>query len=74
MGFTGSYDIVKRHVRKLKSEKARIAYLRFETESGRQAQSSPQCSVNYPCISEVALQAAILPSSFGTATSPPKVR
>jgi hypothetical protein len=38
MGFTGGYDIVKRYVQTLKAERTKIAYLRFETEPGRQAQ------------------------------------
>lgn len=37
-GFTGSYDLVKRFVRREKSRKARLAYVRFETEPGLQAQ------------------------------------
>jgi transposase len=38
MGFTGSYEIVKRKVRFLKSERQKVAYMRFETEPGYQAQ------------------------------------
>lgn len=38
MGFTGSYETVKRKVQKIKAEKQRIAYMRFETEPGFQAQ------------------------------------
>lgn len=38
MGFTGSYEIVKRKVQKIKAEHQRIAYMRFETEPGFQAQ------------------------------------
>lgn len=38
MGFTGSYEIVKRKVSKIKGEVQRVAYIRFETEPGRQAQ------------------------------------
>jgi transposase len=38
MGFTGSYEIVKRAVHKLKDERQQIAYMRFETEPGAQAQ------------------------------------
>ena len=38
MGFTGSYEIVKRRVSRLKAEAQRVAYIRFETEPGRQAQ------------------------------------
>ena len=38
MGFAGSYEIVKRKVRELKDEFQKVAYLRFETEPGYQAQ------------------------------------
>lgn len=38
MGFTGSYEAVKRKVRELKQENQRIAYIRFETAPGFQAQ------------------------------------
>lgn len=38
MGFTGSYEIVKRKVRSIKEQQQRIAYMRFETEPGYQAQ------------------------------------
>lgn len=38
MGFCGSYEIVKRKVQDLKSERQKIAYMRFETEPGYQAQ------------------------------------
>lgn len=38
MGFTGSYEIVKRKVHDLKAERQQIAYMRFETEPGYQAQ------------------------------------
>jgi transposase len=34
MGFTGSYEIVKRKVHQIKAEHQRIAYMRFETEAG----------------------------------------
>lgn len=34
IGFTGSYEIVKRKVHEIKVEKERIAYMRFETEPG----------------------------------------
>jgi len=37
-GFTGSYDIVKRFVRQEIAKRARLAYVRFETEPGLQAQ------------------------------------
>ena len=38
LGYTGGYSIVKDAVRAIKQENSRIAYLRFETEPGRQAQ------------------------------------
>jgi transposase len=38
LGYTGGYTIVKDLVRGIKQERNRIAYLRFETEPGRQAQ------------------------------------
>lgn len=38
MGFTGSYEIVKRKVQKLKAERQKVVYMRFETEPGYQAQ------------------------------------
>jgi transposase len=38
MGFAGSYEIVKRKVAKLKAERQKIAYMRFETEPGYQGQ------------------------------------
>ncbi len=38
MGFAGSYEIVKRSVHQIKHERQRIAYMRFETEPGFQAQ------------------------------------
>lgn len=38
IGFTGSYEIVKRKVREFKGERQQIAYMRFETEPGYQAQ------------------------------------
>jgi transposase len=38
MGFRGSYEIVKRKVHELKAERQKIAYMRFETEPGYQAQ------------------------------------
>ena len=38
MGFTGSYEIVKRKVRELKGQFQKVAYMRFETEPGYQAQ------------------------------------
>ena len=39
MGYTGGYDIVKKYVRGLKAKRAKVAYLRFETEPGLQAQA-----------------------------------
>ena len=38
MGYTGSYETVKRKVHQFKAERQRTAYLRFETEPGHQAQ------------------------------------
>jgi len=38
MGYTGSYDTLKVFVRSIKEQKCRIAYTRFETEPGLQAQ------------------------------------
>jgi len=38
LGYDGGYTIVKDAVRAIKIEKSRIAYVRFETEPGRQAQ------------------------------------
>ena len=38
MGFYGSYEIVKRWVGRFKKERQRVAYMRFETEPGYQAQ------------------------------------
>ncbi len=38
MGYAGGYDTVKNHVRKIKEQKTHLAYIRFETEPGRQAQ------------------------------------
>lgn len=38
LGFTGGYDIVKRYVGRLKKERDKRAYMRFETEPGRQGQ------------------------------------
>jgi transposase len=37
-GYTGSYDVVKRYVRSLKRERDQVAYIRFETLPGLQAQ------------------------------------
>jgi transposase len=37
-GYTGGYDRVKRQVRAIKARRSRLAYARFETEPGRQAQ------------------------------------
>jgi transposase len=38
MGFIGSYEIVKRRVRGIKENYHKVAYMRFETEPGYQAQ------------------------------------
>jgi len=38
MDYPGGYDTVKQYVSKLKEQKTRLAYLRFETEPGLQAQ------------------------------------
>lgn len=38
MGFSGSYEIVKLKVRELKDDHQKVAYMRFETEPGYQAQ------------------------------------
>jgi len=38
MGYSGGYTIVKELVREIKQDNNRIAYIRFETEPGRQAQ------------------------------------
>lgn len=38
MGFSGSYQIVKCAVRQLKADRQRVAFMRFETEPGFQAQ------------------------------------
>jgi transposase len=38
MGFSGSYEIVKRKVGAIKAERQKIAYMRFETEPGYQGQ------------------------------------
>ena len=38
MGFIGSYEIVKRQVRRIKENYHKVAYMRFETEPGYQAQ------------------------------------
>ena len=38
MGYAGGYDLVKVKVHELKEESQRIAYMRFETEPGGQAQ------------------------------------
>lgn len=36
--YTGSYETLKRYVRTIKEQKTRLAYIRFETEPGLQAQ------------------------------------
>lgn len=37
-GFTGSYDVVQRYVKSVKEHRDRVAYVRFETMPGQQAQ------------------------------------
>ena len=37
-GYAGGYDTVKDYVRTIKAQKSRLAYARFETDPGRQAQ------------------------------------
>lgn len=37
-GYEGSYDTVKKEVRQVKKQNTRLAYIRFETEPGRQGQ------------------------------------
>lgn len=37
-GFKGSYDVVQRHVKRIKEVRDRMAYIRFETMPGQQAQ------------------------------------
>lgn len=38
LGYSGGYDTVRYFVRDVKKQKAQLAYIRFETEPGRQAQ------------------------------------
>ena len=38
MGYKGGYDTVKIYVRDIKEQKTRLAYIRFETQPGLQAQ------------------------------------
>jgi len=38
LGYTGSYAIVQRAVKRLKAARQQVAYMRFETDPGRQAQ------------------------------------
>ena len=38
MGYSGSYETVRDYVRSVKERRSRLAYIRFETEPGRQAQ------------------------------------
>ncbi|MCK4499811.1 IS21 family transposase [Candidatus Babeliales bacterium] len=38
MSYDGSYDLVKRYVREIKERQTRLAYVRFETQPGFQAQ------------------------------------
>ena len=37
-GYVGSYDVVRRYVQRVKEERDRTAYIRFETLPGQQAQ------------------------------------
>lgn len=37
-GYTGGYELVKQYAREIKGQQMRLAYIRFETEPGRQAQ------------------------------------
>jgi len=49
LGFTGSYEIVKRKVKSYKEAEQKIAFMRFETEPGRQAQVDfGEFQVDYP--------------------------
>jgi transposase len=38
LGYPGGYDIVRHYVQGIKKQQSRLAYIRFETEPGRQAQ------------------------------------
>lgn len=38
IGYTGSYETLRDYIRPLKEQKTRMAYIRFETEPGRQGQ------------------------------------
>lgn len=38
LGYPGGYDTVRHYVQGIKEQKSRLAYIRFETEPGRQAQ------------------------------------
>ena len=38
MGYTGGYDVVKHYVKSIKEQQSRLAYIRFETMPGLQAQ------------------------------------
>ncbi len=38
LGYPGGYDTVRRYVQSVKAKQTRLAYIRFETEPGRQAQ------------------------------------
>lgn len=38
LGYSGGYDTVRHYVRSIKEQQSRLAYIRFETEPGRQAQ------------------------------------
>jgi len=49
IGYTGSYETVKRFVRPVKQQQARIAYIRFETMPGLQAQVDwADFQISYP--------------------------
>ena len=38
LGYPGGYDTVRHYVQGIKEQQSRLAYIRFETEPGRQAQ------------------------------------
>jgi transposase len=63
MGFAGSYEIVKRRVSKIKNKRQAVAYMRFETEPGYQAQvdfGEFQIDHGCGCIEKLYLFAMIL--------------
>ena len=52
MGYRGSYDTVKNYVHKVKERLNKLAYIRFETETGVQAQvdwADFQVRIHFPC-------------------------